>query len=163
MPKTTFERVIFTTTGVILMAFTMAFFNKSLVYGFENWGIFKIAFFGFIQKAPVAWLLQFFIVQKFAGKMAGKYPADNAILYTAIRIGFSVLVMCPIMSLFSNIIAILEGHGTWAMLLFNWLPKLVVNWPFAFFVQLFLLQPLNKFIFRSIFRRQQNGAAVVAR
>ncbi len=152
MPKTLSQRIVFTTTGVILMAFTMALFNKSLIYGFTP-AVFKEALIGFAQKAPLAWILQFFLVQKFAGKMTAKYPTDNKLLYYCIRTGFSVIIMCPVMSLFSNVTIAMQHYIGWDELVFNWLPKMVVNWPFAFFVQIFLLGPLNRFLFSAIYKQ----------
>lgn len=154
MPKTTFQRVVFTSLGVLLMATTMATYNKYLVYGEFSIEFFKQVAIAFCQKAPLAWLLQFFVVQKFAGKQAAKYPTDNKILYQCIRTGFTVLLMCPIMCLYSNIINMFVFDWTVAQLLEAWITKMPVNWLFAFGVQIWFLGPVNRFLFRGIFRKQ---------
>jgi hypothetical protein len=148
MPKTTTQRLVFTLTGVLFMAFTMALYNKSLIAGGLKWELFKQLPLAFCQRAPLAFILQFFFVQKFAGKMANKYPIDNKPLYYAIRAGFTVFIMCPVMSLYSNIIYV----GLSPDLILLWLTKMVQNWPFAFFVQIFLLGPWNRFLFGLIFK-----------
>lgn len=157
MPKTTFQRVIYTCLGVLLMATTMATYNKYLVYGEFSAELFRQVAIAFCQKAPVAFILQFFFVQKFAGKQCAKYPTDNKMVYYAIRTGFTVLVMCPIMSLYSNLILMFQLHWTFGQLLSNWIPKMVVNWIFAYMVQIFLLGPLNRTIFALLFPQKQTA------
>jgi hypothetical protein len=148
MPKTTVQRLIFTIIGVFFMVIVMALYNKSIVAGAFTWSIFSQLPLAFCQRAPLAFILQFFIVQNFAGKMSAKYPTDNKLLYNAIRTGFTVLIMCPVMSLYSNI---LYG-GLSIDLILLWITKMVQNWAFAFFVQIFLLGPWNRFLFGLIFK-----------
>jgi hypothetical protein len=147
MPKTTAQRLTFTIIGVFFMVIVMALYNKSIVAGAFTWDVFKQLPLAFCQRAPLAFVLQFFIVQKFAGKMSAKYPTDNTLLYNAIRTGFTVLIMCPVMSLYSNI---LYG-GLTIDLIPLWITKMVQNWAFAFFVQIFMLGPWNRFLFGLIF------------
>lgn len=154
MPKTTFQRVVFTCLGVLLMATTMATYNKYLVYGEFSLELFRQIGIAFLQKAPVAFLLQFFVVQKFAGKQAAKYPTDNKILYQCIRTGFTVLLMCPIMCLYSNIINMINFGWTFGQLMEAWISKMPVNWVFAFGVQIWFLGPINRFLFSKIFKKQ---------
>ena len=154
MPKTTFQRVVYTCIGVLLMATTMATYNKYLVYGEFSVELFRQVAIAFCQKAPVAFVLQFFVIQKFAGKQAAKYPTDNKILYQCIRTGFTVLLMCPIMCFYSNIINMINFHWTIGQFLEAWISKMPVNWIFAFCVQVWLLKPLNGMLFRLIFKKQ---------
>ena len=154
MPKTTFQRVIFTITGVILMATTMATYNKYLIYGAFSAELFRQVAIAFCQKAPVAFILQFFVVQKFAGKQAAKYPTENPIVYSCIRIGHTVLIMAPVMCAYSNIINMIQFHWSIGQFLAAFFSKVPVNWIFAFCVQLWILTPLNKLIFRTIFKKQ---------
>lgn len=154
MPKTTFQRVVYTCIGVLLMATTMATYNKYLVYGAFSVELFRQVAIAFCQKAPVAFALQFFVIQKFAGKQAAKYPTDNKILYQCIRTGFTVLLMCPIMCFYSNIINMIHFHWTVGEFLEAWISKMPVNWIFAFCVQIWFLGPINRFLFRTIFKKQ---------
>jgi uncharacterized membrane protein len=150
MPKTTTERLIFTFTGVLLMATTMAKFNKYLVYGSFSKNLFLQVAIAFGQKAPLAFILQFFFVQKFAGKQAAKYPTDNKMLYQCIRTGFTVLVMCPIMCVYSNIINMFTFGWGFEEFINSVAVKTPVNWIFAFGVQIWILGPLNRLIFKNI-------------
>ena len=154
MPKTTFQRVIYTIIGVILMATTMATFNKYLVYGEFSVNLFQQVGIAFLQKAPVAFLLQFFVIQKIAAKQAAKYPTDNKIVYTCIRTGFTVLMMCPIMCGYSNIINWINFGWSFGEFLEAWITKMPINWIFAFCVQVWLLGPAKNIIFRAIFKKQ---------
>jgi hypothetical protein len=148
MPKTTAQRLIFTGMGVFFMVIVMVLYNKSIVSGAFTWSAFEQLPLSFCQRAPLAFVLQFFMVQKFAGKMSEKYPTDNKLLYNAIRTGFTILIMCPVMSLYSNI---LYG-GLSINLIPLWITKMAQNWAFAFFVQIFLLGPWNMFLFGLIFK-----------
>lgn len=153
-PRTTKQRVVFTLLGVILMATTMATYNKYLVYGEFSLELFRQVGIAFLQKGPVAFLLQFFVVQKFAGKQAAKYPTDNKILYYCIRTGFTVLIMCPVMCFYSNIINMIQFHWTVGEFLEAWISKMPINWVFAFGVQIWILGPVNRFLFSKIFDRE---------
>ncbi len=151
MPKTTFQRIVFTFIGVLLMATTMATYNKYLVYGEFSHFLFSQVAISFCQKAPLAFILQFFFVQKFAGRQAAKYPTDNRLIYQCIRTGFTVLVMCPVMCLYSNIINMYTFGWSLGRMLESVLSRMPVNWIFAFCVQIWLLGPLNRLIFRHLF------------
>jgi hypothetical protein len=153
MPKTLKERIVFTCFGVLFMATTMAAFNKYLIYGGFSMEMFRQVAIAFCQKAPLAFILQFFIVQKFAGKQAAKYPTDNMLLYRCIRTGFTVLVMCPVMCTYSNIINMQQFGWTFAEFINSVAQKTPINWIFAFGVQIWLLGPLNLFVFKSIFHK----------
>lgn len=153
-PKTVKQRIVFTALGVLLMATTMATYNKYLVYGEFSLNLFKQVAIAFCQKAPVAFLLQFFVVQKFAGKQAAKYPTDNKILYYCIRTGFTVLIMCPVMCFYSNIINMIQFHWTIGEFLEAWISKMPINWVFAFGVQIWFLGPINRFLFSKIFHKE---------
>ncbi len=157
-PKTVPQRIVFTCIGVLLMATTMAIYNKYLVYGSFSVELFKQVGIAFCQKAPVAFILQFFFVQKFAGKQAAKYPTENRIVYQCIRTGFTVLIMCPIMCLYSNIINMIQFHWTVGKLMEAWISKMPINWVFAFGVQIWFLGPINRFLFGKIFAKQKSAA-----
>ena len=57
MPKTTPQRIVFTCLGVLLMATTMAIYNKYLVYGAFSVELFKQVAIAFCQKAPLAFMM----------------------------------------------------------------------------------------------------------
>lgn len=155
-PKSAKERIIFTTLGVLLMATTMATFNKRLVFGSFSMELFKQVAVAFCWAAPVAFLLQFFVVQKFAGKQTAKYKTNNQILYYCIRTGFTVLIMCPSMSFYNNLVNMFRLHWSFGTFLENWISKMPINWIYAFCVQVWLLGPINRFLFGIICPRGKN-------
>lgn len=159
MPRTTFQRVIFTITGVLLMATTMATFNKYLIMKEFSPELFRQVGIAFCQKAPFAFIMQFFFVQKWAGKQAGKYMVSNQIEYTCLRVGHTVMIMAPLMCIYSNIINMIQFHWGLGQFLTAVISKTPVNWIFAFCVQVWLLTPLNKRIFNLIFKKQLSEAS----
>ena len=154
MPKTVFQRVIFTSIGVLFMATTMAFFNKFFVYKELSWELLKQVGIAFLEKAPLAFILQFFVVQKIAAKLSSKYPSDNKLVSRVIRVGFTALIMAPIMCLYSNIINWIQFHWTFKEFITSFISKLPINWLFAFFIQVLILKPLIEIIFKAIFKKK---------
>ncbi|WP_278286233.1 DUF2798 domain-containing protein [Clostridium perfringens] len=61
--------------------------------------------------------------------------------------------MCPMMSFVSALL--FKGFNS--ELIANWLQNIVINFPFAFFTQLFLIQPFVRFVFRNVFKNQLNN------
>lgn len=151
MPKTVFQRIVFTFFGVLHMATTMATYNKYLVYREFSPFLFRQVAVSVCQKAPLAFVLQFFFVQKFAGRQAARYPTDNPIVYQCIRAGFTVLIMCPVMCLYSNVINMFSFGWSVSRMLASCISRMPVNWIFAFCAQIWLLGPLNRWIFRRLF------------
>jgi hypothetical protein len=148
-PQGTGQRVVFTLIGVFFMATTMSLYNKALQNGSLTWEVFGQVPMAFLLRAPVAFVLQVFVVQKFAGKMTAKYQTHNRVEYYAIRAGFTVLIMCPAMSLYSNLIYV---GVTWDVIPI-WLTRMVLNWMFAFCVQLFIFGPATRAVFCAVTRQ----------
>ena len=151
------KRIVFTLLGVLLMATTMATFNKYLVYGAFSVELFKQVGIAFCQKAPLAFILQFFFVQKWVGKKVNALEHSNKIMYRITRVGYTVMIMCPIMCLYSNIINMVKFHWTFLQLLEAWITKMPINWIFAFGVQVWILNPLNQFLFGLIFPSKEGA------
>lgn len=155
MPKTKFQRVIFTCIGVFFMATTMAIFNKYLVMGRFSGELFRQVGISFLEKAPLAFVLQFFLVQPFAGGQAAKYPLENPIFSRILRTGFTVPVLCPIMCLYANCINMIRFHWNFGRMLESVVTRMPINWIFAFCVQVWILGPLNRRVFQLIFPEKQ--------
>ncbi|MDR1238156.1 MAG: DUF2798 domain-containing protein [Propionibacteriaceae bacterium] len=145
-PRTVGQRLLFTTIGVLLMVTAMALYNKAVENGGLSWEIFTQLPLAFALRAPLAFVLQFFVVQKIAGKLASRYQVSNQLEYHVIRAGFTVMLMCPVMSCYSNLLYV----GLVPEFVPVWLTKMVLNWIFAFGVQVFLLGPLTRKIFRTL-------------
>jgi len=83
---------------------------------------------------------------------------DHPMLFESAVICATVALMCPAMSLLAAVMyyPYYAGFNVWTLLA-NWLKLVCFNFPFAFFTQLFFIQPLIRTVFRALFRRK--GAA----
>ena len=75
MPKTKFQEVIFTILMVFVMVYAMICYNIALNTGALTNAVFVSAFHELIIMAPIAFILDFFIVGKIAHKTALNFPA----------------------------------------------------------------------------------------
>lgn len=72
----------------------------------------------------------------------------------------TVGLMCPAMSLIASFLYYPYYMGFNAVtLMANWLKLVCFNFPFAFFTQLFFIQPLIRSVFKLIFRRSGENNA----
>ena len=150
MPKTKFQEVIFTAIMATIMVYGMIVYNVVLGMGSVSGQTFLNAVHELPIMAPIAFILEFFIVGKIAGALAFTVmkPTDRPQFITyAISICICC-IMCPIMSLIATILFQEEKNfgifiQTWAM-----------NFPMALLYQLFYCGPLVRLIFRLIFRNR---------
>jgi hypothetical protein len=166
MPQSNFQRLIFSLITVIITVPCFVFYCGSIQAGGfsvevirDNWkDIFIEIIFAFISAA--------FIVNPIATKLALRAvnPTEHQpiMIQTAI-VCTTVCLMCPLMSFWATIlydgIINVGMHGASLSNFFinfipYWLQKVVVNFPFAFFTQLFFIQPLVRTIFRTLFRKK---------
>ena len=138
MPKTKFEDVIFTAIMATVMVYGMIVYNVALNTGGVVSGFtFLAATHELIFMAPIAFVLEFFVVSKLAGKLAFTVmkPTDRPQFITyAISICICC-IMCPTMSLIATV-------------LFK-----EPSFPMAICYQMFYCGPFVRLIFRLIFRR----------
>jgi hypothetical protein len=152
MPRTKFQEYVFTFIMVFFMVYTMTFYNAALEGGCH--------YSTFLQALTSMWpeYIAAFIVQKyFVGPLVKKNVAkffipgkDKPIFIIATTAFFTVSMMAPAMTLIVSILHI----GFTDDLVVSWLPKLVLNLPFALFAQLLYIGPLVRFIFRTLFKKQ---------
>ncbi len=83
----------------------------------------------------------------------------HPVLFESTVICATVGLMCPAMSFLAAIMyyPYYEGFHV-ATLLANWLKLVCYNFPFAFFSQMFFIQPLVRTIFKAIFVREAKEA-----
>ena len=102
--------------------------------------------------APIAFVLEFFVVGKIARKLAFTVmrPDDRPQFITyAISICICC-IMCPVMSLIAVILfKETKSFGVWVQ---TW----AMNFPMAILYQLFYCGPFVRLIFRTIFREKNN-------
>lgn len=156
MPKTKFQDLIFTIIMVFVMVYCMTLYNMALESGL-SYSTFLNAFLGMWYEAVAAFIAQRYIAGPTVKKLVSRVltPGKDKPIFIIIAIaGFTVSFMAPIMTLFVTILH--NNININAPLL--WLPKLVINFPFALCIQLFYVGPLVRFIFRTLFKKQLSAA-----
>ena len=152
MPKTKFQEIIFTVLMVFVMVYVMICYNIALNIGGMQNHVFTDTFHELVIMAPIAFILDFFLVGAIAKKTAFRIvdPAKENPFHLILTISaVSVAWMCPLMSLAATILFKDSGSQIIAV----WLQTTVMNFPMAFFWQIFFAGPLVRFIFRLIFGR----------
>ena len=98
---------------------------------------------------PVAFILEFFLVDSLAHKLAFRMvtPQDRPIVITLAISIMIICIMCPIMSLIATILFKNAGSQVVAV----WFQSTFMNFPVAFFWQLIYCGPFIRFIFRKMF------------
>ena len=157
MPKTKFQEVVFTIMMVFVMVYAMICYNIALETGGMSNRIFLAAFRELAIMGPIAFLLDFFLVGKFAKKAAFRLvnpEKDNPFHLVLAISSVSVIWMCPLMSL----AAVLLFKDAGANVVPLWLQTVAFNFPVAFFWQIFYAGPMVRFAFRLIFRERVSAA-----
>ena len=98
---------------------------------------------------PVAFVLEFFVVEKLATKLAFIVvrPTDRPQVITYAISLMIICIMCPCMSLAATLLFRKPSFGTWIQ---TW----GMNMPMALIWQMFYCGPLVRLIFRTLFRKQ---------
>lgn len=152
MPKTNFQRIIFTAMMALAMVYAMICYNIALnTSGMTN-EVFLIAFHELLFMYPVAFVLEFFIVEKLALMLAFRIvtPKDHPFFIQTAISSMIVCLMCPMMSFIATLLFKNPGNQIIAM----WLQTTVMNFPMAFFIQIFFIGPMIRFLFRTLFKKQ---------
>ena len=149
MPENKLEEVVFTAIMATIMVYGMIVYNVALNTGTVNGMTFLAACHELVFMAPIAFVLEFFVVGKIAGKLAFTVmrPTDRPQFITyAISICICC-IMCPIMSLVATFLFKEPSFGMWVK---TW----AMNFPMAICYQMFYCGPLVRLIFRAIFVRK---------
>lgn len=153
MPTTKFQKLVFAFLTVVITVHLFVFYNLAIEMG----GMSNQVFIASRKVVPIelafALLLEIFIAgplsEKFAFRVVNPREDKPYIVTTAI-ICSTVVLMCPMMSFIATILY----DGITIEFLAQWMQKIVFNLPFAFFTQLFFIQPFVRFVFSNIFRSQ---------
>jgi hypothetical protein len=147
MPKNKFQDVVFTAIMATIMVYGMIVYNVALNTGEVTGATFLAALHELYIMAPIAFLLEFFVVGHIARKLAFTVmqPTDRPQFITyAISICICC-IMCPVMSLIATCLFKEISFGMWIK---TW----AMNFPMAICYQMFYCGPLVRLIFRCIFR-----------
>ena len=151
MPKTKFQEVIFTILMVFVMVYAMICYNISLNIGGMANHVFLDAFHELVIMGPVAFILDFFLYGSLSKKLAFRIvnPAEDKPIMIILAISsITVCLMCPSMSL----VATLLFKNPVKEVIAIWLQTTALNFPMAFFWQIFFAGPLVRKIFGAIFK-----------
>ena len=179
MPQSKFQRMMFALITVIITVHAYVFYSLYVINGsmFMNItgesGVIKainamggIAVLG--KNVPIwavvliefvcAYVLEILVGSPASFKLACKVfnPAEtHPVMFETAIICATVGIMCPVMSFIAAILYYPYGMSDFNVftLLANWLKLVCYNFPFAFFSQLFFIQPLVRTIFKKIFIR----------
>lgn len=149
MPQTKFQNIVYTVIMAIIMVYGMIVYNVALNTGGVTNATFAMALHEIPIMVPVAILLEYFIVEKLATKLAFTVvrPTDRPQIITYAISTMIVCLMCPTMSLIATLLFKQPSFGTWVQ---TW----GCNMPMALIWQLLFAGPLTRLIFRTLFRKQ---------
>lgn len=151
MPKTKLQDVVFTIIMVFVMVYAMICYNISLNMGGMKNEIFLLAFHELIIMGPIAFILDFFIVGGLSKKLAFRFvnPAEDKLIVIILAISsMTVCLMCPLMSFAATLLFKNAGSEFIAV----WLQTTAMNFPMAFFWQIFFAGPLVRWIFGQLMK-----------
>ena len=154
MPQTKLQNVVYTIIMAIIMVYGMICYNVALSTGGVTNATFGMALHELPIMAPIAAILEFFIVEKLATKLAFTVvrPTDRPQIITYAISTMIVCLMCPTMSLIATLLFKEPSFGTWVQ---TW----GMNMPMALIWQLLFAGPLTRLIFRNLFRSQLTADA----
>ena len=149
MPKTLFQKIVFTIIMATIMVYGMVVYNVALNTGGVTNQTFLLALHELPIMVPVAFILEFFVVEKLATRLAFTFmcPTDRPQFITYAISLMIICIMCPIMSLIAPILFKNAGSQFVAV----WLQTTFMNFPVAFFWQLMYCGPLIRFLFGKMF------------
>lgn len=182
MPRNQFQRTVFAFLTVLVTVHLYVFYslyvvNGSLLMNINNESTVIAAInhqggvYMFGHNLPIwsviliefcfALLLELVMGSPFSFKLASKVftpGKDHPMLFETAIICATVGLMCPAMSFLAAIFYYPYYSGfNMLTLLANWLKLVCFNFPFAFFTQLFFIQPFIRTVFKVLFRREIEG------
>ncbi|MBO5359910.1 MAG: hypothetical protein J6B25_03600 [Clostridia bacterium] len=178
MPRNQFQRMVFAFITVVITVHAYVFYSLYVIHGNmfmlitgESGVLAAINKMGgvpvFGKTVPIwavvliefvlAYALENLLGSPLSFKLASKNfdpRTTHPVLFESAIICATVGIMCPVMSfiaafLYYNYQA---GFNMWTLLA-DWLKLVCFNFPFAFFTQLFFIQPLVRTIFKTLFAK----------
>lgn len=180
MPKNQFQRMVFAFLTVIVTVHAYVFYSLYVVNGNQflsipgaesvldgirlNGGVMVLG-----QTCPIwavvliefclAYTLEITMGSPCSFKLASKVfdpRTTHPVLFETAIICATVGLMCPSMSFLASILyyPYYAGFNLFTLLA-NWLKLVCFNFPFAFFTQLFFIQPLIRTVFKWLFVRNE--------
>ncbi len=137
------RRILFTLVMAAVMVYGMIVYNVALATGGVTNMTFLMALGEMKIMVPIAFVLEFFVIEKLAIKLAFTVvtPNDRPAVITYAISTMIICMMCPIMSLVATLLFKEPSFGTWVH---TW----GMNMPAALIWQLLYCGPFVRFIFR---------------
>lgn len=184
MPRNQFQRMIFAFITVVITVHAYVFYSLYVVNGNtlmqingtnsvlaaigRQGGVYMLGRFlpiwaCILVEFCLAYLLENVMGSPLSFKLATKMfrpDKTHPVVFETAIICTTVAVMCPAMSLIAAWLyyPYYEGFNIFTLLA-NWLKLVCINFPFAFFSQLFFIQPAVRAIFKALFRKDINARA----
>lgn len=178
MPRNQFQRSVFALLTVLITVHSYVFYSLYVVNGSTlmmvtgqnsvissieaQGGVYMFGHFLPIWAVILVEFLFAFTLESIMGspcsfKLACKVfnpVTDHPMLFESAIICATVGLMCPAMSFLAAFMyyPYYNGFNIWTLLA-NWLKLVCFNFPFAFFTQLFFIQPLVRTLFKILFRK----------
>lgn len=147
MPKNTKQEIVYTIMMVIVMVYGMICYNVALATG----GFGNFVFAAALPELPImgalAFVMDFFVVGGIAKKVTFRMfePGKDKMIFVIQSISvLSIWMMCPFMSLMATI---LFKGGFNSEMISTWIQTTILNFPMAFFWQIFIAGPLVRRVF----------------
>ncbi len=157
MPKSKLQNAIFTLIMAFVMVYAMVCYNIAWDKGGMSNEIFRLAFHEIPIMWPIACILEYFIVEKLATKLAFRIvtPHDKPVFITLAISSMIVCLMCPTMSFIATVLFSHPGNQIIAL----GLQKTVQNFPMALCWQIFFAGPAVRNAFAFCAKRLSSAAA----
>ena len=152
MPQTKFQDVIFTLIMVLFMVYAMVTYNVYLNNGEMSAKLFIMGFKEIPIMMAIAFIAEFFVIGKLTKYFTFKtldVKKSQPIFITLMISSLTVCFMCPLMSFIATL---LFADYSWDIFLVLWVKTVILNFPMAFFYQIFFAGPIVRKIFRTIFK-----------
>lgn len=158
MPKTKLETLFFTVITAWMMVYIMTLYNMVLATGSFTNATFLAALKGMWKEYIIIFLLAYFVAGRIAKFLAFRVvmPMDRPILIIFAIQTFTVVVQVG----FASIMGVHHSYGFTTNFIPDYLVTYCRNFIMAFPVQLILVGPLARLIFRTVFRRGEETARV---
>ena len=163
MPKTRFQNVIFTAVMAFVMVYAMICYNIALNIGGMTNQVFLMAFGELRIMWPVAFVLELFVVDRLSHMLAMRIvtPGVDKPVFVVLAISSMIVcLMCPSMSLVATILFKDTSQNGFIAV---WLQTAVMNFPMAFFWQIFFAGPFVRLLYRTVFERSTGRVAEAAK
>ena len=158
MPKTKLQQIVFTALMVFCMVYCMTVYTIARKLGGLSGPVFLLALRKMWAEYVLVFLLIFFCITRLAQKLALRIIPPGAlppIFFTLAIQCCTVCLIVPCVTLFATLY-----HGGLAAGWFpQWLQLACLCFPVALCLQVFLIGPLVRLLFRALFRRQLTAQA----